>query len=48
MKRLLFLLLFAALGGCVFVGRYGTYQRTEVIDQVGTNRVTKVDLDVKP
>jgi hypothetical protein len=47
-KRLAFVLVVAALVGCVYVARHGSYQRTEVIEQSGSNRVSQVDLDLKP
>jgi len=42
------LFLLALAGGCVMVGRHGVYSRTEVVDQVGSNRVTKIEIAPKP
>lgn len=41
------LLLFSvATVGCVYVAEHGTYQRTDTVNQAGTNRL--LNLDVNP
>jgi hypothetical protein len=48
MRRFLILLLVISIGGCVFVGRQGSYTRTDSLEQTGTNnRAHRITLDPK-
>ena len=50
MKRavVIVLIMGAALAGCVLMRDNSTYNRYNSVEQSGSNRVTKLDLDVTP
>jgi len=47
-RRIVILVGITALAGCVWVGRHGSYTRTDSVSQEGTNnRAHRITLDPK-